>query len=261
MLYPLVDREEKNFSDEEGMTGIRLFCSDENGDQTAIISSFSLRKGNWKGANTCPPQEWMTAFRIRIQKYSGWVKDDTGANNLEMVCNYTNIYNGRGNNRGDWTEWIKCPQGEIICGLRTKIEDIFTADRSGLVAVNFMCCEHSDGENQTINGSSNDDDVTYMSTTVHSTSVNLHPTYHNNLENFTDVQDITTTSATDTTPSTMNTTSETTELPYNETLSTPSENSEVAWETFPANDGPLTPSFSSRLRGARLLFMSVQFKL
>ncbi|KAB7495593.1 hypothetical protein Anas_08198 [Armadillidium nasatum] len=57
-----------------------------------------------------------------------------------MVCNRTRIYDGGGNTKGKWTEWNNCENGEVICAIRTKVEDVFTADRVGLVAVLFRCC-------------------------------------------------------------------------------------------------------------------------
>ncbi len=86
------------------------------------------------------------AVQIRSAADKGNASDDTGLNNLNIECidaiSYTTYRrDGNGLSGGEWSDWVKCPVGAGICGLKTQLHEDDDPDQTGLNGIEFMCCK------------------------------------------------------------------------------------------------------------------------
>ena len=136
----------QNYSDNTGMNGIELRCSD-----TKNIKSSVDRNGEWaKDFSICPQGHKLIGFRTRIQADQGRNKDDTATNTIQMKCSDGKELKSLEGNLGDWLKntffkdgWQSCGTGRYICGLSTQIHSPGfreTGDFTSLNNFEFYCC-------------------------------------------------------------------------------------------------------------------------
>ena len=68
--------------------------------------------------------------------------DDTAANELILYNGNTSYRTGNGGVWGDWLDLQRCPSGQRICGLKTRVEkSIGRGDDTALNGVVLQCCK------------------------------------------------------------------------------------------------------------------------
>jgi len=147
--------EDSTAKDDTALNGITLMCRypGDVGSEgifpkkkawEANITSTVQKWGSWKGRRTCY-RGFLTAVRMRTERNRGIFMDDTAANDLEMECNWSpkGRLKGGGTYWGKWSSWEECPQGRIICGIQTRVEDGLPIyeDDTALNDVRMFCCE------------------------------------------------------------------------------------------------------------------------
>jgi hypothetical protein len=62
-------------------------------------------------------------------------------NNFDFRCNNGNTVSGVGSIYGAWSEWVQCPTGSAICGVKTQVVDqLASGDDTALNQATFYCC-------------------------------------------------------------------------------------------------------------------------
>ena len=142
--------------------GFQLRVAEEEstitGDNTAansiciICSEFEQRCskqglwGVWSEEYKCPDGSFLSGWRQNVQTLSS--SDDTGLNNVEYECNdlstksVTKRLKGSGKEFEDWGAWSRfkrCPRGQFICGLKTRVAP-YTGDDTALNDIIHKCC-------------------------------------------------------------------------------------------------------------------------
>ena len=103
--------------DDTALNSICLICN--TGDE---ICSKGKDWGKWSE----PSAECSKGFYgadLRFEPEQG-LEDDTGANDFKLKCRDESwITAGNGKTWGDWLGFKACPSGEVICGLKTRVQD------------------------------------------------------------------------------------------------------------------------------------------
>jgi len=118
-------------SDLLGLTGLKLYCSQVPipgpliASSTPFITSGTLPTGEFGKIEFCLGA--IFGFQLKVEAYQGPHGDDTGINNIRLLCN-----NGRYTYRleteavlgsfGAWREVYTCPEDELLCGVETQID-------------------------------------------------------------------------------------------------------------------------------------------
>jgi hypothetical protein len=133
--------------DDTSMNGISLWCEDHlnmGGHELRVQGPF----GSWgSDYHRCDRSDtlnnnFMAGGEIRFESSRG-SDDDTAANDFRASCEMGNVIdsdNGRGH--GYWRGAKTCPEGEVVCGVRARIEQSQrSGDDTGLNGVEFACCD------------------------------------------------------------------------------------------------------------------------
>ena len=117
-------------------------------DETEERCSKKGLRGDWSSPFKCPTGSYLTGWRQNVETELGWglLADDTGLNNVEYECRdletweETKILKGNGYEWGSWSRFTRCPHGEFICGLNTRVAPNFFDD-TGLNDITHKCCK------------------------------------------------------------------------------------------------------------------------
>jgi hypothetical protein len=137
--------------DDTALNAIRLLCippgSNDFDNATAITSTVG-EWGDWGRTLYCDGGV-ITGFQLRSEPFmghGGW-EDDTGANNVRILC--SNLVNEGylegdsvpGSGWGYWTQPQRCLTQQAVCGLQTQVQSwIGSGDDTALNNVRMRCC-------------------------------------------------------------------------------------------------------------------------
>jgi len=140
-----VEQPQGGGTDDTALNSICLQCS--NGGQ---VCSRQGSSGVWSKSVTCQTGYVGADFKFEPfqggRKFLGPINDDTAGNDLELVCStgHTSHRTKNGGPFGTWLGYQYCSQGQVICGLQTRVEPHQGAGRSAddtaLNGVVLQCC-------------------------------------------------------------------------------------------------------------------------
>jgi len=103
--------------------------------------------GDWEDEAICPPQTFVTGFRLKVQPDQGLLLDDTSLNSIELICNGpgvdepTRVKSGEGA-KGTWGNFRECLAPAKGSGFEMRTEAAPTFDNTA--ANNFaLYCDGS----------------------------------------------------------------------------------------------------------------------
>merc|ERR1712072_469563 len=104
--------------DDSGLNGVKLFCH-----LGGAVTSKTQIWGSWGDRKDCPgSNNPVIGFRIKIEGNQGG-GDDTAANTMDLYCQRGGSITGDAVTAyGDWSDWLKCPDGMAVVGLQTRVE-------------------------------------------------------------------------------------------------------------------------------------------
>lgn len=111
--------------DDTALNAVRFFCgpvgSTPNNDH--FVTSKQGPWGKWGDIFSCVDNSTAIGIQLRVEKPQGPVIDDTGANNMRLLCSDFLNHEGDGMVWGTWQNPSVCPRKTAICGLRTLVEE------------------------------------------------------------------------------------------------------------------------------------------
>lgn len=132
----------------DSIGGIAIaFC----GSAAALIleSPITTNNGDWKPWIHCPAGQYAYGVKLLVQPYQGHDKDDTGVNNVALICSYLGDYkNGReifttGGVLGQWGAERNCHSR--VTGMQFRSEpDQGDGDDTGLNNIRIFCNDDRD---------------------------------------------------------------------------------------------------------------------
>ena len=122
--YRLRSEEQQNRGDDTALNDIELRCADKNlqEDYTSIYSSYSSR-GTFSPLTYCHGSDNpVIGFRMRMEaRVRGG--DNTAANDVDLYCKKGGHISAEVNtNWGDLTQALRCPSGQAVMGIATRVE-------------------------------------------------------------------------------------------------------------------------------------------
>lgn len=104
--------------------------------------------GEWSMPHECPKGSYLTGWRQNVEANKGWglLADDTALNNVEYECRdletweKTGTLKGEGQDWGDWSMYVRCPEGQFICGINTRVAPHYHDD-TALTDIKHQCCK------------------------------------------------------------------------------------------------------------------------
>ena len=104
--------------------------------------------GDWSDPFKCPKGSYLTGWRQNVEanKDGGLIADDTALNNVEYECRdlerwtVTKKIMGNGFEWGTWSRFKRCPRGQFICGVQTRVAPHYYDD-TALNDIKHKCCE------------------------------------------------------------------------------------------------------------------------
>lgn len=144
-----VERGQGGSKDDSAVNAVCLICN--NGQE--ICSKQGMWGERIQSQRTC--RTGFSAAMIKSDKedmaYYDHVGDDTAVTDLVLRCGGRDIWNRQDSawmdvpsptHWGHWYQVGQCPEGYVICGLRTQVEDALgpNADDTALNGVEFSCC-------------------------------------------------------------------------------------------------------------------------
>ena len=104
--------------------------------------------GDWSSPFKCPKGSYLTGWRQNVLADQGWglLADDTAMNNVDYECRdletweETKQLKGNGYEWGTWSRYKRCPQGQFICGINTRVAPHYHDD-TALTDVEHKCCK------------------------------------------------------------------------------------------------------------------------
>jgi len=106
------------------MNGLRLDCGNPADGVTPSITSDVGPWGKWGNKFRCSFQGYITGFQLRVEK-PNIIPDETATNNIRVFCslNEGETIEGDGESRGEFGTEVRCPAGQVVCGIRTQIQE------------------------------------------------------------------------------------------------------------------------------------------
>ena len=129
--------------DNSALNGIQLACADGT-----VTKEAKGPYGKWKEWKYCEgglkffSSKYIVAFKLRSEKAQGG-NDNTGASNVNFLCNDQTELRGGGPAFGKWETngYESCTNGNYFCGVQVRIEkDQLEGDDTGLNQMKFLCC-------------------------------------------------------------------------------------------------------------------------
>ena len=135
--YSLQIEDNQGGRDDTGLNSMCLKCS--TGDTICSKKGFW---GRWHSSTKC--EGGFDSYKFKFEKNQG-NGDDAARNNLQLRCHTPQKWVLAVASEMGWGEWhgpFSCPDGRVICGLKTRVEDSQGGGRddSALNGVGFECC-------------------------------------------------------------------------------------------------------------------------
>lgn len=104
--------------------------------------------GDWSAPFNCPKGSYLAGWRQNVEANKGWglLADDTALNNVEYECrdletwSETKKIKGNGYEWGTWSRFKRCPRGQFICGVDTRVAPHYHDD-TALNDIKHKCCK------------------------------------------------------------------------------------------------------------------------
>ena len=135
--------EAQGTGDDTAANAVCLAC-----DETEEQCSKKGQWGDWSEMYECPTGSYLAGWRQNVEEDKGWglLADDTGLNNVEYECRdlenwkVTEKLDGKGPSWGRWSKFKRCPRGQFICGLNTRVAPHYYDD-TALNDIIHKCCK------------------------------------------------------------------------------------------------------------------------
>lgn len=133
--------------DDVAVSAFDIGCFDRvSGDFTGWAMANQYSSGSWFESAVCGwPNKPIVGGRVRLEAPQGSSEDDTSANGQRVVC--------RGDNNeidlptptswGTWRSLAKCPAGQAVCGINTRVEGtgpLGNRDDTAVNGLKYECC-------------------------------------------------------------------------------------------------------------------------
>lgn len=111
--------------DDTSLNAVKLFCGPigSTPNENLFITSKQGPWGKWGNIFPCVDNSTAIGIQLRVEGPQGPVIDDTGANNMRLLCSDLLNHEGDGMIWGRWRNPSICPRKSAICGLRTLVEE------------------------------------------------------------------------------------------------------------------------------------------
>ena len=104
--------------------------------------------GSWSKTFECPRGSYLAGWRQNVEANKGWglLADDTALNNVEYECRDLETWQetgklmGNGYEWGAWSRVKRCPQGQFLCGVNTRVAPHYHDD-TALTDIAHKCCK------------------------------------------------------------------------------------------------------------------------
>jgi len=149
--------------DDTALNGVKLYCTNTNGEGKAELTSYIGGFGHWAKNHFCQPSEhtdskpssggssiqtgaFIRGFQFRSEHETRAVNktrhvDETAGNNLNGACIGGDVLTGDGTSWGLWSHYVLCPSDSAVCGLKTQVEsNQGLSDDTALNQITFYCC-------------------------------------------------------------------------------------------------------------------------
>ena len=129
-------------ADDTALNSICLKCN--TGGEVCSKQGFW---GSWGSSDDCDKGFSAANFRFERRKSERGGKDDSAANDLKLLCGEGAdgewMTTGNGGPWGDWQGEQYCSGGQVICGIKTRVEPALghKSDDSALNGVELVCCD------------------------------------------------------------------------------------------------------------------------
>lgn len=127
--------------DDTALNAVMLKCQDGT-----EIASTQGAWGNWGGYAHCPIGSYIVGFRLKSESAQGG-GDDTTANSISVECSggsqlFNQLSVPGGGQWGRWSNYATCPEGQGVCGIKTRVEsNQGNGDDTSLGDVGLKCCQ------------------------------------------------------------------------------------------------------------------------
>ena len=129
--------------DDTAANAICIIC-----DETEQKCSRKGLWGEWSSPFECPIGSYLAGWRQNVEADKGWglLADDTALNNVEYECrdletwDVTTKLKGNGFEWGSWSRFKRCPRGQFICGVNTRVAPHYHDD-TALNDIIHKCCK------------------------------------------------------------------------------------------------------------------------
>ena len=144
--YKLNVQQWQHDGDDTALNSICLICN--TGDE---ICSKGKSWGEWSEPSAQCSKGFYGAD-LRFEPNQG-NEDDTGANDFKLKCRDENwITAGNGETRGDWLGFQACRSGEVVCGLKTRVQDWQGERRRRCIKIRQLISCRDYNDNTVLNG-------------------------------------------------------------------------------------------------------------
>ena len=123
-------------NDNTGLNGIQLSCNDGSVSER-IIGLF----GDWLDWVYCKDGAFVHAFDVLSLDVISPIGDNTGANNVKMMCSNGEELIVDGLDFGTWEGYKSCPAVSYLCGVQAQIQkNQQDGDDRAVNRIEFQCC-------------------------------------------------------------------------------------------------------------------------
>ena len=141
--FKLKVAKEEGAGDDTAANAICIKCSEADEE----CSSKGLW-GDWSSDFNCPEGSYLAGWKQNVlaDQGGGLLADDTALNNVEYECrdleswDATKKLKGNGYDWGTWSRFKRCPRGEFICGVNTRVAPHYYDD-TALTDIEHKCCK------------------------------------------------------------------------------------------------------------------------
>jgi len=101
----------------------------------------AVDRGFWGSGASCPGNSFVIGAALKRMAYGTATNhDNSGLNAIRLVCEDGTVINSAEGRDGDWSAVMNCPPGQILFGVRIRMQAFkIGIDNSGVNDLQFMC--------------------------------------------------------------------------------------------------------------------------